>query len=210
MTAFTIYDKATLEVIAVVQAPSVDDVASYLDDNKGFVEGSFSWSDFYIDAGVPIEYSADEKQAKLNRPAWARYWSNITKEWVDHRKLADIKAAAASVVDDLAGRARLRYITSVPGQAETYQKKEQQAREWSAASFFGEPPSFIAAEAVALGQDPTELAREVIGLADYWSNIKGPEIEASRRKWKRAIESANDAIAVDQLAALARAELEAL
>lgn len=157
-----------------------------------------------------LYFAGDEFYAMPARPSDAHQFDWATKSWIDPRSLADLKAQGLILVDDLAGAARLRYITSVPGQAETYQKKEQQAREWAASSFTGDAPSFIAAEANALGQNPQELAAEVIGLADYWSNVKGPQIEASRRKWKVAIEAAIDPSLIPGLIESARSELGAL
>lgn len=67
----------------------------------------------------------------------------------------------------------------------------------SAGGFSGQAPGFIAAEAEALNLNPIAVATEVIQLADYWANVKGPEIEATRRKWKVAIEAAGtDASAI--------------
>jgi hypothetical protein len=110
----------------------------------------------------------------------------------------EAKTRALQAIDNEAGQTRLKYITSVPGQAETYQRKEQQAREWQASGFVGAPPPFIDAEAIALEMDPQAIALNIITLADYWSNIKGPEIEATRRKWKVAIEAAGqDVIAIN-------------
>ena len=120
------------------------------------------------------------------------------------------KATALSSVDNIAGYSRLRYITSVPGQSETYTLKERQAREWTAASYAGDPPSFIAAEAAATNVTPQALCQLVIELADFWSNIKGPQIEATRRKWKVAIEAASDPSLIQGLVDAARAELDGL
>lgn len=120
------------------------------------------------------------------------------------------KAAALGAIDTEAGRARLRYITSVPGQAETYQRKEQQARAWAETGFTGPAPSFIAAEADALGRSARAVAEEVIGLADLWADVTGPAIEACRRKWKVAAESATTLEQIDQIRASAKAELAAL
>lgn len=126
------------------------------------------------------------------------------------RALQGRREGALSVVDEEAGRARLRYITSVPGQAETYTKKEQQAREWHASGFSGQAPSFIAAEAAALGRTPQDVAEEVIGLADLWANVTGPAIEACRRKWKVQINDAPSIAAIETAKAEAIAELAAL
>lgn len=120
------------------------------------------------------------------------------------------RSAALSFIDEQAGRARLRYITSVPGQAETYQRKEQQAREWQASGFTGSAPSFIAAEALALKRGAQDVAEEVIGLADQWANVTGPAIEACRRKWKVAVEAATTLSQIDQIRESAKTELAAL
>lgn len=125
-------------------------------------------------------------------------------------ELSGAKRHLLVCIDEWAGEARLRYITSVPGQAETYQKKEQQAREWAASSFAGDPPPFISEEATALGIDPQAVATEVIGLADYWGNVKGPQIEATRRKWKVAASAAGDYDTISSVFASAKAEMEGL
>lgn len=143
-------------------------------------------------------------------PSSSHVFNWVTKVWEDPRTLRDLKDNGLVLVDNLAGAARLRYITSVPGQAETYQKKEQQARDWAASGFAGDPPSFIAAEALALNVSAQSVALEVIGLADYWSNIKGPQIEATRRKWKVAIDATVDPSLIPGLINSARTELEAL
>lgn len=143
-------------------------------------------------------------------PSSSHVFNWVTRVWEDPRTLRDLKDNGLVLVDKLAGATRLRYITSVPGQAETYAKKEQQARSWAAGSFAGDAPSFIAAEAQALGVSAQSVALEVIELADFWSDIKGPQIEATRRKWKVAIEAAVDPSLIPGLIDSARTELEAL
>lgn len=196
------YSSATGEASSVLQAP----------DLGGFPEAAAGFLALMLESPVQLPgYVQGTTYTPLPPPPTPAHVFNwATKQWEDPRTLDQIKAEALDQVDIAAGKARLRYITSVPGQAETYQKKEQQAREWAAASFAGDPPSFIAAEAAALGRDPQAVATEVIGLADYWGNVKGPQIEACRRKWKVAIEAATDSTHVDSLLASARAELEAL
>lgn len=176
-----------------------------------YIEGNFSSETHYVDGlGNPQEYSEQQRAAKAARPNTPARWSNDLMEWVDVTDINASRGVALESVDTMAGQARLRYITSVPGQAETYAKKEQQARAWAAESFAGEAPSFIAAEAQALNVSGQSVALEVIGLAEYWSNIKGPQIEATRRKWKVAIGSAQDVATVDSLVEQARAELDAI
>lgn len=136
------------------------------------------------------------------RPSDDHTWDKAAREWVyrsevKKARLAKLSFDALEQIDQAAGTVRLRYITSVPGQAETYQRKEQQAREWKAAGYAGTPPVFVAAEAAALGQDPVDVADYIIETADQWGNFKGPQIEATRRKWKVAIEQAGtDEVAI--------------
>ncbi len=111
--------------------------------------------------------------------------------------LAEASGLAVSEIDRAAGSARRRYITDESGQAETYIRKESQAREWVASGYSGNPPSFISAEASALGLPPQLLALQVLQMADFWVNIKGPEIEAARRKWKVAVMAAQDVESVN-------------
>lgn len=179
--------------------------------------GTGSRSVHYVESGQIQEYSSEAKEKLKHGSRDWHTWSVSEKDWIDNRSeamkaehLAASARAALGSIDCFAGAARLRYITSVPGQAETYAKKEQQARSWAAESFAGEAPSFIAAEARALGVSAQSVAIEVIGLADYWSNIKGPQIEATRRKWKVAIDSASDPSLIPGLVDAARAELDAL
>ena len=129
------------------------------------------------------------------QPSADHEWDTQAKAWVFRQDAKDARLAklafdALDQIDQTAGTVRLRYITSVPGQAETYQRKEQQAREWKDAGFVGTPPVFVAFEAAALGQDPVMVANYIIETADQWGNTKGPQIEATRRKWKVAIEQA--------------------
>jgi hypothetical protein len=98
----------------------------------------------------------------------------------------------------------------VPCQAETYQRKGEQARQWAAAAYAGNAPAFIAAEAIATNVTAQQVAEQVIQLADYWSGVKGPEIEAARRKWKVRLAACVDGHAVQQTLADGLAELEGL
>lgn len=138
---------------------------------------------------------------------WHR-WDWGVKQWLP--QLPEAILDALDRVDTAAGRARLSYITDVPGQQATYARKEQQARDWLAAGFAGPAPSFIAAEASALGVQPQLLAQQVLELAEFWAEVKGPEIEAARIKWKAAVRSATTLEAVQAAIDAALAELEAL
>jgi hypothetical protein len=124
--------------------------------------------------------------------------------------LAAMQADALATIDTTAERARLRYITGGAGQDATYVRKEQQARAWQAAGFAGQAPSFIHAEAEALGINAQTLAEQVLQLADYWSDVKGPQIEATRRKWKVLISAATALADLPALVEAGQAALDAL
>ena len=164
---------------------------------------------------LPAYWDGFEPRSMPPQPSPAHEWSGQSLAWVLNPSLmpaalAEAQATAQAQVDDAAGRARLRYITDVPGQQATYTRKEQQARQWVDSGYSGPAPSFIAAEAAALGEAPQHIAQQVITLADYWAYVKGPEIEASRIKWKAAVRSAATLEAVQAALDAALTELEAL
>lgn len=164
---------------------------------------------------LPAYWSGSEVLPLPPQPSPAHEWSGQALAWVLNPSLmpaalAEAQAKAQAQVDDAAGQARLRYITDVPGQQATYTRKEQQARQWVDSGYSGAAPSFIAAEAQALGETPQHIAQQVITLADYWAYVKGPEIEAARIKWKAAVRAAETLEAVQAALADAINELEAL
>jgi hypothetical protein len=137
-------------------------------------------------------YSDPDCIAIPAKPSVSHIWDWPTKAWVfdEATSLAAAQAtvvAALAQVDTWAGKARLRYITDAPGQPETYMKKEAQARAYVAAGYTGTVPSFIDAEATALSKTPTAVADDIITQADYWTNVKGPAIEAIRLLYKSNI-----------------------
>lgn len=135
-------------------------------------------------------------------------WSWVTKTWsIDSNGIDAVKLRTLESIDEAAGVARLRYISSAPGQAETYMRKEAQARAWLAVGFAGPAPSFIAAEATALGVTARSVAEEVIALADFWENGKGPQIEAARIGGKAAVRAASND---QQVIAAGKAAIQAL
>lgn len=164
---------------------------------------------------LPAYWTGAEVLPLPPQPSPAHEWSGQSLAWVLNPSLlpgalAEAQASAQAQVDDAAGRARLRYITDVPGQQATYTRKEQQARQWVDSGYSGPAPSFIAAEAQALGETPQHIAQQVITLADYWAYVKGPEIEAARIKHKAAVRAAATLEAVQSALNDAINELEAL
>ena len=209
MNYFTAYDLLTGEVLGV--GGGIGATKPIDTDLVKHIVGAYPSDTYFVNqSGEPTAYLPEQIDAKKSRPTFPAKWSNGQMCWMDVRSLILLKAGALKLIDNFAGEARLRYITSVPGQAETYAKKEQQAREWASSSFSGDPPPFIQAEATALGVDPVVLANEIIAMADYWATNKGPQIEACRRKWKVNVESAVEVSGIDGLTEAAKIELEAL
>lgn len=180
----------TAHAYEALMANTAFDGATSDDDNASYVAGS-----------IPAV------------PSGLYRWDAVEMDWVllvQPTPLAEIRERAYLLVDGSAGQARLRYISSSPGQAETYLRKETQARAWKAGGYVGPAPSFIAAEATVLGEDPIDVAEDVIAQADVWENGKGPEIEATRIGGKAQIRDATDEAGIETALAATIAALDAL
>jgi hypothetical protein len=105
-------------------------------------------------------------------------------------------------IDREAGEVRCRFLTSIPAQDLTYQRKESEARAWLAADA-PDPADFpfLVREAAATAQTVTALAAEVVASADQWADL-GSRIEAARVGGKRAV-----TLAATQAAKLAAAAI---
>lgn len=102
--------------------------------------------------------------------------------------LTAIKAAAVTLVCNQAESVRDQFLTPGSGQALTYQRKEAEARSWTAGAPDTQFP-FLAAEAAATGTTVADLAIIVIAQADAWIYV-GSTIEALRRGALVAIDAA--------------------
>lgn len=100
-----------------------------------------------------------------------------------------LRAALAAEVDAMAERVRSFFLTPGAGQAMTYQRKEAEARAWTADNSVAMP--FLSAEAPARGMTIAALAAEVIHLADAWTST-GAAIEGMRMGAKAAIAAADN------------------
>ena len=89
-------------------------------------------------------------------------------------------------IDEAAGEARARYITTEPGQAETYLAKYKAAQEYMSLQI--ESP-WLTQEAEALGLDVMQVALIIIDAHTHWE-LKGAEIEAARMQGKAAVKQA--------------------
>jgi hypothetical protein len=115
-------------------------------------------------------------------------WDSSTRTIV--ADLGQLEAHLLRKIDCEAGAFRTRFITDVPGQQLTYDRKEREARAWLAAIApdLGDFP-FLAAEAEATDLRPAAAAAAIVAAADQWAVI-GSSIERERIRAKRAVTAA--------------------
>jgi hypothetical protein len=129
------------------------------------------------------------------------------------QSLAATKFHALRVIDVLAGEARTRYITDVPGQQAVYIKKLEEARAYllfGPTFAAGTPGPHLVAEAAALGITAAVLAQNVETLGTYWQNTISPAIEAARIQGKAAVNAATTNSAVAAALTAAETAIKAL
>lgn len=100
---------------------------------------------------------------------------------------------ARAQIDQAAGRARQRYITTVPGQEVTYQAKYADALAFARAGYPEEEVHlypWVEAERDVLGGTAREAAEFIRLGGDPWNNVIGPQIEKLRRAGKDAADTA--------------------
>lgn len=114
--------------------------------------------------------------------------------------VASVKAGLCDAIDVAAGAARLAHITAIPGQEETYRRKEAEARGWRREAPAGSAP-FLEREASLSGLTLADLVAEVLTIADAWEGL-AVEIEACRMSAKRAVMAATDIITMVDAAAI--------
>lgn len=101
--------------------------------------------------------------------------------------LPKIEAMLLARIDAEAGAVRLRFITDTPGQALTYRKKEDEARDHQAGG--AGPWPMLEAEAAATEQSVAALAAEVFAAANLWVAL-GAAIEGARMGAKKSVREA--------------------
>ena len=133
-------------------------------------------------------------------------WDHEALQWVDRRTATEAEPLALQQIDQAAGEARARYITSVPGQAETYLMKYQDAVAFQAGNG---PTPWVEADAQAYGVTEAEAAQNIVDQYFAWVAV-GKEIERIRLSAKASVRSATTAKEAFAVAAQAKIELEAL
>jgi hypothetical protein len=101
------------------------------------------------------------------------------------KNINDIKLTALSNIDTEAGKSRLQYITTAPGQSEIYTEKTEEALDYISAIGTIDDSSypFIIAEANASNITCIEAAKLILSKKSQWINIAA-KIEEVRRRGK--------------------------
>jgi hypothetical protein len=112
-------------------------------------------------------------------------------------------------VDTAAGEARLRYLTSIPGQDATYGAKLTDAEKFIADGYHEENIEdypWLAGEVRTYGKTPTVAALEITTKASQWIQV-GVPIEEIRLKAKQAIRDSDSVRVIHSIAKQAIAQL---
>lgn len=140
-------------------------------------------------------YEGDQEHALHisvpSRPSLHHQWNG--EAWVP--ELGPLKAAVAAAIDQAAGAARARYITTVPGQEATYLLKERQAEAFTAANYQGAVPALVQAEASATGLTAQQATAAILAERDAWITLAAG-IEQIRRAAKLAVANAGNEAAI--------------
>ena len=112
-----------------------------------------------------------------------------------------IRAFYHARIDQEAGEQRGKFITDVPGQAQTYQRKEAEARAWTEGDEVANPDAypFMIAEATLRGVSVAQVRDDILAQVNALTPIAAL-IEARRICAKRAVDAAPDIPAIAQAA----------
>lgn len=113
-------------------------------------------------------------------------------------------------IDEAAGRARARYITTAPGQEITYLLKLREAEKYQAAlspTLDGFP--LLSAESTELNIVPDDLVLQWLNQANMWQ-VTAAKIEPTRIKAKLQIQTAINKSEADAIALSAITKLDAI
>ena len=108
-------------------------------------------------------------------------------------------------VDTAAGEARLRYLTSIPGQDATYGAKLADAQKFIADGYHEENIEdypWLAGEVRTYGLTPTASAQAIITINSSWTSL-GTLIEEVRLKAKKDIRDSTSVRSIHSIATVA-------
>ena len=145
-------------------------------------------------------------------------WAVVSSAVPAAQLLADAQNVAYSAIDAQAGATRSKYITTVPGQSETYMSKAADAAAYKTAGYpFASLANYVwvQAEAIAInGASPTSAqvkaaADGILAAQAAWIAL-GAQIEQARRAGSVAVAAALTAAAAQSAQAAAISALGAL
>lgn len=115
------------------------------------------------------------------------------------RVLPDVKASAKAEINQLAGEARSRFITVIPGQEMLYMEKKAEAVRWlEAQSPNLQDYPLLAAEVGLTAVDAPALANLWMQMAAQWS-VAASIIEGMRLAYIANVNGAADAVTIDAM-----------
>lgn len=147
------------------------------------------------------EVGARQQVAPIGSTLFVVPDGSISNTWTEMPDFTVLKAMLGAQIDAGAGALRARYITDVPGQAQTYERKEREARTWTDGADDADFP-FLGTEASVRGITTAEVRAEVMAQVNALTPLAAL-IEAHRMAAKKGIEAAAtlpaivDAAAVD-------------
>lgn len=134
------------------------------------------------------DVASTDPRAVSSYPPNPKGWRWNGLEWEEDEPLEALRANALLLIDEAAGAARTRYITSVPGQEGTYIAKALEAEVWLRDTT--QPAgAFLQAEAVATATDLLTCATQIMATRQVWLTQLGPAIELERRRAKLAVQA---------------------
>lgn len=139
--------------------------------------------------------------------------AGVPQAAIDAQVLGWIQSSAAVAIDNAAAQVRAKYITTAPGQADTYALKLAEANAYTAAAAAGPPDPtaypVLNAQATASGETIAAVAAAVLAIQAAWIAAAG-RIEAIRVPAKAAVRAAVTADAASAAATNAIDDLNQL
>ena len=145
--------------------------------------------------GLPIVASDIDPEQYAKRPL--NHWEvkdgavHVTYQEVKQPNVEQQRRSVLAAIDNLAGEIRSRHITTVAGQASTYEYKRTDAERFQADGEPDDPESYpwVAAEADAVDDTLSVAAAKILENHDLWWQ-GGIEIERQRMKGKNRVRAA--------------------
>lgn len=149
-----------------------------------------------------VQYNVTTKALVVNSPNVdqasldAAYASYVAQH--DNFQLARDRELALQAIDEAAGRARARYITTAPGQELTYQEKAEEAIDYTTAGYPANLTNypFIQAETDATGKTAMQAAVDILAKRSEWVMI-GSSIERQRISGKLSVTNATTTVEIE-------------